>query len=173
MFVIDLYKNDDVQESYVKVKKPRTKKCTNHIKNHLWVFVNCLIENPAFDSQTKMTLTTRRTNFGSTCEISDKFLKRVIKQSGIIDRVLSWAQFRQAKQLKKSDGKRTGRITGIPKLSDANNAGTRKSSDCTLILTEGDSAKALALSGLSVVGRDSFGVFPLKGKLRNERRCQG
>ena len=166
------YVTDQLTKKLLKTIKTKHKGLNikaHHIKNHLWVFVNCLIENPAFDSQTKMTLTTRRTNFGSTCEISDKFLKRVIKQSGIIDRVLSWAQFRQAKQLKKSDGKRTGRITGIPKLSDANNAGTRKSSDCTLILTEGDSAKALALSGLSVVGRDNFGVFPLKGKLLNVR----
>jgi len=42
---------------------------------------------------------------------------------------------------------------------------------CTLILTEGDSAKALAVSGLSVVGRDRFGVFPLRGKLLNVREA--
>eukprot|EP00954_Amorphochlora_amoebiformis_P002824 221567-Amorphochlora_amoeboformis.AAC.1 len=45
-----------------------------HIKNHLWVFINCLVENPAFDSQTKFTLTTRKNKFGSTCNISDKYL---------------------------------------------------------------------------------------------------
>lgn len=38
-----------------------------------------------------------------------------------------------------------------------------------MILTEGDSAKALVLSGLSVVGRDLYGVFPLRGKLLNVR----
>jgi DNA topoisomerase-2 len=38
-----------------------------------------------------------------------------------------------------------------------------------LILTEGDSAKALVLGGLSVVGRDRYGVFPLRGKLLNVR----
>lgn len=58
---------------------------------------------------------------------------------------------------------------GIPKLDDANDAGGRNSDKCTLILTEGDSAKALAISGLSVVGRDSYGVFPLRGKLLNVR----
>jgi DNA topoisomerase-2 len=51
---------------------------------------------------------------------------------------------------------------GIPKLDDANDAGGRNSHNCTLILTEGDSAKALAMSGLSVVGRDNYGVFPLR-----------
>ncbi len=48
------------------------------------------------------------------------------------------------------------------KLDDANDAGGPRSRDCTLILTEGDSAKALAISGLGVVGRDHFGVFPLR-----------
>ena len=58
---------------------------------------------------------------------------------------------------------------GVPKLDDANDAGTKHSLDCTLILTEGDSAKTLAVSGLSVVGRDKYGVFPLRGKLLNVR----
>jgi DNA topoisomerase II len=54
-------------------------------------------------------------------------------------------------------------------LDDANFAGGKKSQNCVLILTEGDSAKALAIAGLSVVGRDCYGVFPLKGKLLNVR----
>ena len=70
-----------------------------------------------------------------------------------------------SRQTKKSDKK----VRGIPKLEDANNAGGAKSNQCTLILTEGDSAKALAVAGLSVVGRDNFGVFPLRGKLLNVR----
>ena len=69
--------------------------------------------------------------------------------------------------MKKSDGKKRNRITGIPKLDDANMAGTKESEKCTLILTEGDSAKALALSGLSIIGRNYYGVFPLKGKMLN------
>lgn len=47
------------------------------IKNNLWIFVNCLIENPAFDSQTKETLTLKKEKFGSSCELSEAFLKRV------------------------------------------------------------------------------------------------
>lgn len=73
--------------------------------------------------------------------------------------------------LKKTDGAKKSRISGIVKLDDANNAGTRHAQNCTLILTEGDSAKALAVSGLSVVGRDNFGVFPLRGKLLNVREA--
>lgn len=64
------------------------------------------------------------------------------------------------------------RLAGMTKLADANNAGTRHAEKCTLILTEGDSAKALAVAGLGVVGRDNFGVFPLRGKLLNVREAK-
>ena len=71
------------------------------------------------------------------------------------------------KDNKKSDGKKQSKIYGIPKLDDAVWAGTTKSADCTLILTEGDSAKAMALSGLTKSQRNTFGVFPLRGKIMN------
>ncbi|CAM8927292.1 unnamed protein product [Rhodiola kirilowii] len=140
------------------------------VKNHLWVFVNALIDNPAFDSQTKETLTIRQSSFGSSCILSPDFLKKVSK-SGIVENLLSWAEFKKSKELKKTDGTKTGRILGIPKLEDANDAGGRNSEKCTLILTEGDSAKALAMAGISVVGRDHYGVFPLRGKLLNVREA--
>jgi DNA topoisomerase-2 len=46
------------------------------IKNHIWIFVNCLIENPGFDSQTKEKLTTPPARFGSTCVLGEEFLKK-------------------------------------------------------------------------------------------------
>lgn len=142
----------------------------NQIKNHLAVFVNALIVNPAFDSQTKDNLTTKVSAFGSTCVLPEKLLKQVEK-SGVVDNILSWAKFKQTAELKKKSGSKRSKVVGITKLDDANNAGTAKSKDCTLILTEGDSAKALAMSGLAVVGRDYYGVFPLKGKLLNVREA--
>jgi len=92
-----------------------------------------------------------------------------VLKSGIIDNILDFAKFKQNQLLKKTDGAKSARVSGIPKLDDANMAGTREAEKCTLILTEGDSAKALAVSGLSVVGRDYFGVFPLRGKVRAAR----
>merc|ERR1712233_91381 len=75
-------------------------------------------------------------------------------------------------QLKsKQSGKKTNKIRGIAKLEDANEAGTKNSAGCTLILTEGDSAKTLAVAGLGVIGRDYYGVYPLKGKLLNVREA--
>ncbi|CAJ0747567.1 10101_t:CDS:2 [Entrophospora sp. SA101] len=60
----------------------------------------------------------------------------------------------------------------IEKLDDAVNAGTSLAQNCTLILTEGDSTKSFALSGLDVVGeRNNWGVYPLRGKLLNVRNA--
>jgi DNA gyrase/topoisomerase IV subunit B len=95
---------------------------------------------------------------------------RQIAKDGLLDRVTLWARFKAETQLKKAGASKKG-FVGVPKLDDANFAGTSRAQDCTLILTEGDSAKALAVAGVSVVGRDLFGVFPLKGKLLNVRDC--
>ena len=48
-------------------------------------------------------------------------------------------------------------------------AGTAKSGQCTLILCEGDSAKAGIVSGLSKEDRNTIGVYPMKGKIFNTR----
>lgn len=133
----------------------------NQIKNHLCVFVNALIENPTFDSQTKENLTSKKKDFGSKAEVSDKFMKQVQK-SEVVQNILEFARFKAKQALGRKGGVKKSKLTGIPKLDDANFAGTAKSKDCTLIITEGDSAKSLAMSGLSVVGRDYYGVFPLK-----------
>jgi DNA topoisomerase-2 len=136
-----------------------------HIKDNLFVFVKALIVNPSFDSQSKETLTTPVAKFGSKCELSDKFYDKLFK-IGIVDKALSITEFYDKKKLVKTDGKKLSRII-VPKLDDANLAGTKDSASCTLILTEGDSAKTMAISGLSVIGRDKYGVFPLRGKILN------
>lgn len=137
-----------------------------YIKDNVIVFVKSLIENPSFNSQTKRFLTTRSQAFGSCVSISDDTIKKICKL-GITKGILDIAKAKDNKALQRIDGKKKNRITGIPKLDDANKAGGTESLKCTLILTEGDSAKATAMAGISVVGRDYYGVFPLKGKLLN------
>ncbi|XP_074782672.1 DNA topoisomerase 2-alpha isoform X1 [Athene noctua] len=141
------------------------------VKNHMWIFVNSLIENPTFDSQTKENMTLQAKSFGSTCKLSEKFVKSALS-CGIVESVLNWVKFKAQSQLnKKCSAVKHTKIKGVPKLDDANDAGSKHSLDCTLILTEGDSAKTLAVSGLGVVGRDKYGVFPLRGKMLNVREA--
>ena len=132
------------------------------VRDSLAVFIHCFVENPAFSSQTKEVLTSK-----VSCKLDDAFLKKIVTKLNIVTKVVEAQDMKDAKDMKKTDGKKQSKITGIPKLDDAVHAGTTKSHECTLILTEGDSAKAMALSGLSQEQRKYYGVFPLKGKLLN------
>ena len=55
---------EKIQEKLLKKDKKLNVK-PFQIKAHLWIFVNALIENPTFDSQTKETLTLKKSQFGS------------------------------------------------------------------------------------------------------------
>lgn len=141
-----------------------------HIRDNLTLFIDSVVEDPAFSSQTKEELTSKLSSFGSRCDISDSFIKELAK-TGIVDEVVNFATLKAMSALKKSDGKKTTSLIGLDKLEDAKWAGGRKSNLCRLILTEGDSAKAFAVAGTDVIGRDKYGVFPLKGKLLNVREA--
>lgn len=136
------------------------------IRDNLFLMVKSTIVNPMFDSQSKETLTTPVAKFGSKAEVSDKFITKLLK-SGILEKITLMSQAGDLKSLKKTDGKKQNIIRGLPKLEDANWAGGPKANQCTLILTEGDSASSMAIAGLSEIGRDKYGVFPLKGKVMN------
>ena len=139
------------------------------VKNTFAIFVKAILENPTFSSQVKSECTLKAQDFGSKFDMPKTFVKNALK-TGISDELTALSKFKEMKELAKTDGgARKSKITGIPKLDDANKAGTAQSSRCTLIVTEGDSAKTLAVAGLSVVGRDHYGVFPLRGKCKNVR----
>ncbi|XP_075631033.1 DNA topoisomerase 2-alpha [Balearica regulorum gibbericeps] len=169
------YVADQIVTKLIDVVKKKNKNGVGvkpfQVKNHMWIFVNALIENPTFDSQTKENMTLQAKNFGSTCKLSEKFIKGAVG-CGIVESILNWVKFKAQSQLnKKCSAVKHSKIKGVPKLDDANDAGSKNSLDCTLILTEGDSAKTLAVSGLGVVGRDKYGVFPLRGKMLNVREA--
>ena len=137
-----------------------------HIKDNLLIMVKSTIVNPSFDSQTKDTLTTPVSKFGSKAELTKQFYNKLYNTK-LIENVIELTEMYMNKSFKKTDGKKKTQVKGISKLDDAIWAGTKKSDKCTLILTEGDSAKSTAIAGLSEVGREQYGVFPLRGKLLN------
>jgi DNA topoisomerase-2 len=149
-------------------KKKKVKVNPNSIKEQLILFLRCDIENPAFDSQTKDYMNTPSSKFGSKCDISDKFIEKIAKM-GVMDAACALTEVKENKAAKKTDGTKTKNIRGIPKLIDANWAGTERSSECIIIFCEGDSAKAGIVSGLSSEDRNIIGVYPMKGKILNVR----
>jgi DNA topoisomerase-2 len=150
---------------YIETKK-KIKVNPNSIKEQLILFMRCDIENPAFDSQTKDFMNTPSSKFGSKCEVTDKFIEKIAKM-GVMDTACAITKVKEIKIAKKTDGSKSKNIRGIPKLTDANWAGTAKSGECILILCEGDSAKAGVLSGLLPDDRNNIGIYPLKGKVLN------
>lgn len=136
----------------------------DQIKSNLTFFIDATIEDPAFNSQIKEYLTTKVSKFGSKFDVSAEFIKK-LSLTGITDEVVSLAKYRAQEDFKKTDGKRT--IVKLHKYDPAK----KKGKGCTLILTEGDSAKAFAVAGIEVLGNDNFGVFPLRGKLLNTREA--
>ena len=152
---------------YIKTKKKVDVK-PNTIKEQLMLFLRCDIDNPSFNSQTKDELGTASTKFGSTCSVSDNFIEKIAKM-GVMNAACALTEVKDNKAAKKTDGSKSKSIRGIHKLIDANFAGTVKSKQCTLILCEGDSAKAGIVSGLSKDDRNTIGVYPMKGKIFNVR----
>jgi DNA topoisomerase-2 len=140
------------------------------VKDNLIIFIDSIIENPSFTSQTKETLKTKASEFGSKCELSEKFIKK-LSTTGIFDQILMMAKIKEQAILKKTDGKKTTRILGYPKLEECSLAGTKRSNECKLILTEGDSAKSMVMSARNIIGSEKYGIFPLRGKLLNVREA--
>jgi DNA topoisomerase-2 len=133
------------------------------IKNHMMVFINSTIINPAFSSQTKEKLITEPKDFGSTHEVSDKMIKQIFG-SEIVASILDWIeskkQAEERAQLRKLN--KDLNTSKILKLIDAKSKDNREG--CTLGIFEGDSAKSAVRQF-----RDPqlFGAFPLKGKFLN------
>ena len=148
------------------------------VKQYLTFFVNAVVEDPSFDSQTKVKLESKVADWcvhkpkcpDVRCEFSDEFIEKLCK-TGLMKSVVEMSEFKQSKELSKGEKGKVGRVTDIPKLIDAEQAGKRNSAKTSLFLTEGDSAKAFAVSGLGVIGSKFYGVFPLRGKLLNVRNA--
>ena len=134
------------------------------IKNNIFVFINSTIVKPVFDGQSKEEL---KMPIENKCKISNLTLKKLFN-TGLITQLIDGIENKYETQISKTV-KKESKLHDIIKLEDASKAGTKDSYKCSLILTEGDSAKALALQGLTVVGKEYYGVFPLKGKLLNVR----
>jgi DNA topoisomerase-2 len=141
-------------------KKHKVEIKPSDIRNHMMVFVNCTIINPAFSSQTKEKLITEPKDFGSTHEVTDRMIKQILN-SEIVASILDWIERKkmaeERAQLRKLN--KDLNANRIPKLIDAKARDNRE--NCTLGIFEGDSA-------ISAVRQfrdpQTFGAFPLKGK---------
>jgi DNA topoisomerase II len=143
-----------------------------YIQDHLFLFIRATINQPEFSSQSKEEMTTSPTKFfpgKEKVEISDEFINKLYK-CGIIQDIIELTNFKNQKEISKTtDGSKKIKLHGILNLDDANLAGTKKSNECSLILTEGLSAATFAKWGRGATTPDKYGVYALKGKVLNIR----
>jgi len=165
-YVLDSFIKQAMSVLRKKFKSPKLKPVV--VRDALTLVVSAHIVNPTFSSQTKDKLTLPQRDFGSAFEVPEQMVQRVLK-SGLTEHVAQYIKNKERDAVQDNDGRKVSRVKGMAKLHDAKWAGTRNSSECLLIVTEGDSALTFALSAMSVIGRDKFGAFPLRGKLLNVR----
>ncbi len=119
------------------------------------------VVNPRFTSQAKTALATGARQLGFSVEPSARMIGK-LQKLGIIDEIVRRESERElSASLRKTLAPKSREIL-VDKYDPALDSRSDPLS-CTLILTEGDSAKAFVVAGLSVLGRDKHGVFPLRG----------
>ena len=137
------------------------------IKRYFKIFVVVNVVNPEFESQSKHKLESP-----VKAQVKKKDIDNILKWSVIEDIIRS----KEMVVLKKLERKKKTFVK-IEGLDPANNEGGPLSSDCTLLLVEGLSAKTYAVQGIEVgisdkKGRDFNGIYPLRGKLLNVRNSK-
>jgi DNA topoisomerase-2 len=137
------------------------------IKGFFRIFVVANVANPDFNNQEKEILEAPNV----TAVISPSQIKHVCRWD-FMDGINKLIDFKEVGSLKKTEGSRRAKVDG---LDQANKSGTKRSSECSLLLCEGLSAKTYAVAGLDQgvygkQGRDWFGILPLRGKFLNVKK---
>lgn len=139
------------------------------VRNLVSMVVECNIAKPKFDSQTKDSLQTEPKLFGSEFTPSEAEVNKLLKgKDGLIARVKAAAvKHGESVALKAQQSTARKSYLSIPKLEDAIDAGTKNNAGTILQITEGESAKTVAMRGIQEMGSKKWGAFPIRGKLLN------
>ena len=128
-------------------KKDKIKDLTTRgIDNKYSVFININVSNPAYDSQTKDTLTTPIEKFSKDkkqkWEVNDKFLNKIIK-SEIVSLVRDWYKQKSAVEDEKALRKINRETNkGLKRPDKYITCSSKKKNDRQLWIFEGDSARS-------------------------------
>lgn len=168
---VDRWVNAIFKPLLSKLNKPKKPALTlKDIKKYFRIFIKCNVPNPEFSSQSKTCLTAPDID----TLVENKHIQSILKWE-IMSDIQDIIKSKEFLVLKKTE-KKTKTFKKIDGYDPANNAGKSSSSECSLILCEGLSAKTYAVDGISVgvngkQGRDWFGIYPLRGKLLNVKNA--
>lgn len=148
-------------------KKYKTDILPGQIKNHIFLFINSTIIRPSFSSQTKEKLISDVKNFGTSIELTEKFLSQIYK-SEITNSIIDWLDKKKMADDSKAEREvnKTIAKVKVEKLVDCKWAGTLKKSKTSLSITEGDSAAA---GFRKFRDPNTQALFSIRGKILNVR----
>ena len=150
-----------------KPKKPQIN--IKDVKQFFRLFVVASVKRPRFDSQSKTKLEYPEI----TANVKKSHISTISKWS-VMEKLEDIIRAKEMVVLKKIERKK--KYVKIDGLDSANNEGGPRSTECTLILVEGLSAKTYATYGINKgvfdkQGRDWHGILALRGKILNTRNA--
>ena len=156
-----------ISDRFVKMKKQVSPR---DVKNHMRVWVNAVIPNPEFNNQSKNKMIAPSVKVDVPTNVFNKMIKW-----SFVTEIEEMLRSKEIVALKKTE-KKGKAFKAIKGYDPANNASKKNSTDCSLILCEGLSAKTFAVTGIDSgindkKGRNWFGIYALRGCLLNTRNA--
>jgi DNA topoisomerase-2 len=146
----------------------------NDVKPHISILLSVQLVNPKYTSQAKTACKAPVPKISipkdALSVITDK---KSAHQWSLMDRLFATLKAKETYNLPKAEKAKA--FLKLKKGEDANNAGKKGWENTILYLTEGDSGKTYAekLAELTPGGRDNIGIYPMRGKSKNEtHNCQ-
>jgi DNA topoisomerase-2 len=182
---VDAWKNlifDGILKSFnskpVKKGEVQLKASAKQLYPYFMLFINCEVDDPDFDSQTKEYLNNPapmifdKSNKAETTEFKNNLNNEIKK-------IMKWEWFEALKsklellsdqKFKNKEKQKT--VIQSDKYLKANFAGGAKSHECILFIAEGDSAKSMVEAAINQTHmHDYFGVFAIRGKFLNVQKA--
>jgi DNA topoisomerase-2 len=149
-------------------QKLKVKYTMRDLKKYFTFIVVANVVRPEFTSQSKTCYVSPQVK----TSVEEKHITTLLKWE-FVKRLTEESKIKEMSQLKKSEKRGYVKVDG---LDPANYAGGAKSSECILVICEGESAKTYTVAGLDVgingkIGRDYIGIYPIRGKILNSRNA--
>ena len=143
----------------VNSKYPQATRISSILKDELSLVVNACVINPTFTSQTKEILNLPPSKLGFDYTVSSTFAKKLV--DALRPSIEASMEKKTDKESSKAIKSKSGPIANFQRPTKLGKK------PCTLFVCEGKSAQQMVVAGFRKIGREYYGVYPLKGKILN------
>lgn len=160
---LNAFVSETVKTLKVAAKREKIEITKNDVRQNLLILANLKIADPEYDAQSKTRLTGPNLRKEMSDLITDQWSSFIRKNRTWLDNVVDRAKVRHhATENKKAI--KEHKKTSVGKIKGLVDATSRYRQDCSLLITEGESAASMITEA-----RDpkTIGSFPLMGKINN------